>query len=416
MQRAIRTVAVVGGGPGGASLATYLARAGKRVALFDSGNKPELIVGESLVPATIPFLRRLGIEDEVAEYGTFKPGASFSLPRNQEQMHFRFDEVRKARVSYSYNVPRDRLDASIRSAAVNAGAALFTGRARIEREGAGDRVRLADETLARTGGFLTGQPDLVVDATGRSRTIARLLSLPSEAGPRRDTALHAHLEGIELAREGHAHTDLLERGWSWRIPLPGRVSVGLVIPSDHLRTFGDTIEEQFDAYLPHDPATRRWSEHAKRISTVVKYTNYQLRTQRGVGPNWALVGDAFGFVDPVFSSGLLVTLDSAWELSRAILAGGERALAGYERHVLRHLGNWHRAVGHFYDGRLFTLFRVGNYVKDTFLGRLLDPHFTTHMPRVFTGEATTRRYSVGLLNFMCERGLAGNDPTALAVR
>ena len=74
MQRAIRTVAVVGGGPGGASLATYLARAGKRVALFDSGNKPELIVGESLVPATIPFLRRLGIEDEVAEYGTFKPG------------------------------------------------------------------------------------------------------------------------------------------------------------------------------------------------------------------------------------------------------------------------------------------------------------------------------------------------------
>jgi flavin-dependent dehydrogenase len=409
-------VAIVGGGPGGASLATYLARAGRRVALFDSGGKPELIVGESLVPATIPFLRRLGIEEEVAAYSTFKPGASFAMPRNQEHMHFRFDEVRKAKVPYSYNVPRDRLDRSIRDVAVRAGAALFEGRARIEREGGGERVRLSDETLALTAGFLSEQPDLVVDATGRARTIARLLDLPTQAGARRDTALHAHMEGIELAHEGHVHTDLIERGWSWRIPLPGRVSVGLVVPSDYIRSFGDTIEEQFDAYLPSDPVTRSWSEHAKRISGVVKYTNYQLRTKRGFGPNWALAGDAFGFVDPVFSSGLLVTLDSAWELSLAILAGGDRAFGRYEQHVLRHLANWQRAVGHFYDGRLFTLFRVGNYVRNTFLGRLADPHFTTHMPRVFTGEATTRRYSVGLLNFMCERGLAGNDPSALEVR
>jgi flavin-dependent dehydrogenase len=415
MRRAIRTVAIVGGGPGGASLATYLARAGRRVALFDAGGKPQLIVGESLVPAAIPFLRKLGIEEEVAGYSTLKPGASFALPRGEEHMHFRFDEVRRAKTTYSYNVPRDRLDRSIRNAAVRAGARLFEMRARIERDGDGERVRLSDETLAGTAGFLSEPPDLVVDASGRSRAIARLLDLPTEAGPRRDTALHAHMEGIELAQAGHVHTDLIERGWSWRIPLPGRVSVGLVVPSEFIRSFGDTIEEQFDAYLPRDPVTRGWSEHAKRISGVVKYTNYQLRTKRGVGPNWALAGDAFGFVDPVFSSGLLVTLDSAWELSRAVLSGSERAFARYEQHVLRHLANWQRAVGHFYDGRLFTLFRVGSYVQDTFLGRLANPHFSTHVPRVFTGEATTRRYSVGLLNFMCERGLAGNDPSPLEV-
>ena len=132
--------------------------------------------------------------------------------------------------------------------------------------------------------------------------------------------------------------------------------------------------------------------------------------------NWVLVGDAFGFIDPVFSSGLLVGLDAAFELSRAVLAGTPRALELYERHVLHHLGYWYRAVGRFYDGRLFTLFRVGNYMHETFLGGLMQPHFLKHLPRVFTGEATSGRYSVGLLNFMCTYGLAREDPSALAVR
>jgi flavin-dependent dehydrogenase len=411
----IHTVAIVGGGPSGASLACYLARAGKRVALFDAGHALPLVIGESLVPATVPFLRRLGIEEEVASYSVFKPGASFSMPRGEEHMHFRFDEVRKATLTYAYNVPRDRMDTSVRAAAERAGARLFPHRGRIERDGAGDRLRLSADTIEKTGGFLAGQPDLLVDATGRARTVARLLDLPTETGPRRDTALHAHLENVGLEREGHVHTDILDRGWSWRIPLPGRVSVGLVMPSQFIAGFGGSIEEQLDACLRHDPVARTWAGDAKRITSVVKYTNYQLRTLRGIGENWALVGDAFGFVDPVFSSGLLVGLDSAWELARAIGRGSERAFARYQRHVLRHLRNWQRAVGHFYDGRLFTLFRVGNFARTTLPGRLFDPHFSTHIPRVFTGEATTRRYSVGMLDFMCEHGLMGNDPAPLRV-
>lgn len=414
MHRPIRTVAIVGGGPAGASLGAYLARAGLRVALFDVGGRPELIVGESLVPAAVAFLRKLGIEEEVASYGTLKPGATFTMPGNVEQMHFRFDEVPAAQITYAYNVPRARLDASIRDAALRAGAGLFAVRARVERAATG--VRLADETLRQTDGFLTEQPDLVVDASGRSRLLVRLLDLPTEVGPRRDTALHAHMEGIELAHAGHVHSSILDRGWCWRIPLPGRVSVGLVVPSDVLATFGETLEQQFDAYLQSDPVAHGFSAHAKRITPVVKYTNYQLRATAGVGSNWALVGDAFGFIDPVFSSGLLVGLDSAFELSRAVLDGTPRAFERYERHVLRHLANWHSAVEKFYDGRLFTLFRVGNIMRETFFGRLMEPHFLKHMPRVFTGEATSRRYSIGLLNFMCNYGLARRDPSELAVR
>jgi hypothetical protein len=279
----------------------------------------------------------------------------------------------------------------------------------------GERVALAAECLEAAG--LAGQPDFIVDAAGRVRLLGRLLGLPAVEGGRRDTALHTHLEGVPLLHAGHVHTDRLEHGWSWRIPLPGRVSVGLVIEGAVLREFGDTAEEQFDAYLRHDRRLRDWGVTAKRLAPVVKYTNYQLRHTRGAGANWALLGDAFGFVDPVFSSGMLVGLDAAEQLAQALLAGGgPERLARYEAHVLHHLENWHRVAGWFYDGRLFTLLKLGDKKKSEIPWRLVDPHFRKHLPRVFTGESTTKRYSTGLLGFMVRWALFGTDPGPLAIR
>jgi hypothetical protein len=410
----IRSVAILGAGPAGAALATSLARGGVEVTLFDGGKRPPLIVGESLVPAVVPFLRALGVEEEVAAYSVFKPGATFTFDES-DRMSFLFGEVRAAKTPYSYNVPRDRLDQTLRDAAVRAGARLVPRHARFEREPGSERVRLDAESLVAGG--LDAQPDFVVDAAGRVRLLGRLLGLPVVEGGRRDTALHAHLEGVPLVHEGHVHTDLLEHGWCWRIPLPGRVSVGFVIAGDVLREFGDDAEEQFDAYLRHDRRLRDWGVTAKRIAPVVKYTNYQLRHTRGAGANWALLGDAFGFVDPVFSSGMLVGLDAAVELARVLLAGGGReALARYEAHVLHHLANWHRVASYFYDGRLFTLLKLGDQKRSALPWSLVDPHFRKHLPRVFTGESTTRRYSMGLLDFMVRWVLFGTDPAPLAVR
>ncbi len=412
--REIRSVAILGAGPAGAALGTFHARAGLAVTLFDGGKRPPLIVGESLVPAVVPFLAALGIEEEVAAYSIWKPGATFTFDQD-DRMSFLFGEVRAAKTPYSYNVPRDRLDRSMREAAERAGARFVPRHARVEREPGAERVRLAAESLAAAS--LDAQPDFVVDAAGRSRLLARLFELPVVEGGRRDTALHAHLEGVPLLFEGHVHTDLLEHGWCWRIPLPGRVSVGLVIDAPVLREFGGDAEEQLDAYLRHDRRLREWGAMAKRLSPVVKYTNYQLRHTRGAGENWALVGDAFGFIDPVFSSGMLVGLDGAQELAKALVAGGGReALARYEAHVLHHLANWQRVASYFYDGRLFTLLKLGDKKRNEFPWLLVDPHFRKHLPRVFTGESTTQRYSMGLLDFMVRFSLFGTDSAPLAVR
>jgi flavin-dependent dehydrogenase len=412
-RRSGQSVAIVGGGPGGASLAAYLAREGVDTTLFVRGKRPEIIVGESLIPAIVPFLRRLGVEKEVASYGRYKGGASFLFNEQGDNMTFKFHEV-PSKVSYSYNVPRDRFDATILEAARRAGARVVAHSAVLTRDPGTERVRLDEAALAAAG--LDAQPDHVVDAGGRSRQIARLMELPTIEGSRKDAALHAHMEGVSVLIEGNVHTDRLENGWGWRIPLRDRVSVGLVVNRKTLRKFGDTAEEQFDAYLKHDAAARQWSAGAKRITPVVRYTNYQLRATRGVGENWSLLGDAFGFVDPVFSSGLLITMQGAEALARAILKGTPRAFQRYEAYVLQNLSVWQEIADHYYDGRMLTMLRVGQYVRSTFLGRLMDPHFRRYMPRIFSGENVTHPYSRRLVLFMCRYGLAGNDPRELEVR
>jgi flavin-dependent dehydrogenase len=413
MKRPGRSVAILGGGPAGATLGALLARAGLDVTLFARGGRPPIVVGESLVPACVPFLRKLGVEDEVAGYSIWKGGATFVMSR-ETRLSFRFAEVRGARTIYSYNVPRDKFDASLLEAARRARVKVVPETGRLEREGHSDRVRLPEESLAKAG--LSRQPDFIVDAGGRSRTIPRLLGIPVVDGKRRDTALHAHFEGIEVEIQGNVHTDRLEHGWLWRIPLPGRVSMGLVIDSEFIRKFGDSPEEQLDSYLRHDPVIRDYARPARRVTPVIRYTNYQSRAQRGVGANWALVGDTFGFVDPVFSSGVLIAFQSADLLAGALIDGSQRALAFYEKETARNLEAWQRVIGWFYDGRLLTLLKVGAFVRSTALGKLVDFHFRKHMPRIFTGEDATNRYSLGLIEFMVNHGLARNDPSELRVQ
>ena len=410
-----RRVAIVGGGPTGSALATWLRRGGAEVVLFTRAKRPPIIIGESLVPAVIPFLRELGVEDEVAKYSTYKPGATFVF-HPQVEMSFRFAESRGARTPYAYNVPRDRFDQTLLDNALRAGAKRIDHSAQLERVPGVERIRLGAETEALAEQALGGAPDFIVDASGRLRTVARLLELPTREGPRRDVALHAHCTGVELVMPGNVHSERMARGWGWRIPLPGRVSVGFVIPADHLATFGASAEEQFDNFIVRDESARRWGAKAERVTQVVRYSNYQLRATRGTGDGWALAGDAFGFVDPVFSSGLLIGFDGAKTLARAILSGSPRAFAKYEARNIRLLDDWTRIVNAYYSGRLFTLFRVGQYVQNTWFGRRVDFHFRKHMPRVFTGEASDSRYSMGMVDFMLKYALAGNDPSEFQIR
>ena len=411
----INTVAILGAGPAASTLAILLARSGLRVAMFHRPKQAPLIVGESLVPAIIPMLQEIGVEDEVRCYSTLKPGATFNLS-DDVNFTFFFSQLTGRTARYAYNVPRDRFDETLLAAAKREGATVFEMPAGVERVAGSERVYLNADTLTATKDFFGGQPDLIVDATGRVRLLPNLLGIASTEGRRKDVALFAHVDQTVIEHEGHVHTTRLDHGWSWRIPLPGRVSLGMVLGHEHAQRSGATKEERYDNLLQQDSMLKKVATGAKRITPVMEYTNYQLVSSRMVGDGWALVGDTAGFIDPVFSSGLFLGMNGAFMLAAALLDGTPDAMKRYEREVIHHLETWHEIVDYFYNGRLFTCFKVGQMLSDTLLVKLMFPHMNKHLGRIFSGAASTSPYSVGLLRFAMKYGLKDEDPKGLAIR
>lgn len=411
------SVAIIGGGPSGAALATFLARSGMRAVVFDTGRRPELIVGESLVPAVVPVLKQLGIEDEIRSFATYKPGASFYL-RNEDETIVDFEKDGSGRLPpYSYNVPRDLFDACLLRAAERAGARIVRHTAKFEalRDGS---VCLSAQSLDAAGDALSGQPDFFVDASGRSRVFAKLFSIGERRGYRNDVALFAHLEGVRITNEGHIHVNRLKRGWSWRIPLPGRTSVGIVAPPDRFAAAGSTAEEQYDEIIESDEILSAFTSSARRVTPVVKYSNYQLVSETFHGPNWAMCGDAAGFTDPIFSSGLHLALEGARSLAEALAdcGGSRRALARYERRYKARIAAWQDVVEGFYSGRLFGLMRAARLSYDAMPWKLAFPCCQRQLKQVLSGMTSSDALGFRFARFLIGLDVAQRFGNRLRVR
>ncbi len=401
MNSKIKTVAILGGGPVACTLAILLQRKDIRSVIFyvpkQSTQQATLIVGESTVPAIVPILQILGVEDEVRGYSELKPGATVNMGPNQD-FHFHFGQIDNGLPRYAYNVPRDRFDATLLNAARKAGVRIVESAAKVEKVPGTDKVKLSDESLAAVGNYFSGQPDLIVDASGRLRYLPKLLGIAGLEGGRKDTALFAHVDQTYLDFKGHVHSTRIDHGWSWRIPLPGRVSVGIVIPSEHLPRFGATKEERYDNLLLQDSVLAKVTGGAKRLTPVMEHANYQLVSERIIGDGWVLVGDTAGFIDPVFSSGLLIGLQGAMLLAETIQKGSPRAFQRYQHEVTRHLKIWHGIVDSFYDGRLFNAAVVGERLKMKYPKFfMIAPYFENNFGRIFTGAVSNSPFHIEIM-------------------
>jgi flavin-dependent dehydrogenase len=426
-------VAIVGAGPAGSALAILLARRGGEVTLFDDGRRPELLVGESLVPAVVPILRRLGVEEEIAAFSQVKPGASFVWSPT-DRASVTFARFAPTVFPYAYNVPRPRFDDTLLAAAIAAGARHVRARGQLVAGTAGDgqpELVLAPETLAAAPALNSRPPHLVVDATGRARHAARALAIPARLGPRKDVAHFAHFEGCRWEEPpGQVVMARGQAGWSWCIPLRTRLSIGIVLDPDDAARLGRTPEERLDRAIAIDAWLGPIARESRRVTGVATYSNYQLISERGHGRGWAMMGDAFGFVDPMLSPGVFLALRSAELLADALAPWLERrmvaspaeldpALAAYASAQTEMLTAWLELVAYLYDGRLAALMRAGRTWTTpgmSFLKEAVEHHIARHVGLLASGAGTTSRYSRGLLRFMSRHGRRGVDPAELAIR
>ena len=426
-------VAIVGAGPSGSALAILLAREGAAVTLFDDGRRPELLVGESLVPAVVPILRRLDLEKETASFSRVKPGVSF-IWSSTDRTSVTFNRFAPAVFPYAYNVPRPHFDDALLAKAIASSVDYVTARAQLVpggSEGADAELELGSETIAAAPGLSGRQPDLLVDATGRARLAARALGIPARLGPRKDVAHFAHFEGVSWDEApGQVRIARGDAGWSWCIPLQERLSIGIVLGQDDAARLGRTPVERLERAIAIDPGLTAIVGRGRRVTDVATYANYQLISERAYGRGWVMVGDAFGFVDPMLSPGVFLALRSSeqladaltpWLRRRAVPSPAElqTVLTAYAATQSEMLTAWLELVAYLYDGRLAALMRVGQSWMPENVGlakRALSTHIARHVGLLASGAATTSRYSRGLLRFLGRYGLRGVDPADLAIR
>ncbi len=384
------------------------------VTLFDDGRRPELIVGESLIPAVVPVLRRLGLEERAAAICNIKPGVTFTMNAS-EKIEFSFQSLAGTTLpTYAYNAPRPAFDNLFDQRADELGVRRVRQRAKIERVGT-DGLRLAAETLEHAPWLGGKQPDLLVDATGRSRLFAHTLEIPAEVGPRKDVAHFAHYEGFEENQpHGQVIIGRLAEGWSWRIPLPGRLSVGVVMNKDAAAQLGATPEERLEAAIRRDPLLAAAGPNRRRLTGIFTYTNYQLVSSRGFGPGWVMVGDAFGFVDPMLSPGVYLALHSA-----ELIADNLDNFAVYSDELRKLIRAWMGLIKYFYDGRIFAMYQSGMIFERAFPGKItgaLHVFFNGKVACMASGATTTSRFGHGMLEIMSRPAGWLTDPAMVAIR
>ena len=296
-----------------------LARKGWRVVQLEKSKHPRFHIGESLLPMNLPILDHLGVLEQVRAIGVHKPGAEF--PIDAERFNtFRFDRALTPRFGYAFQVKREEFDQILFENAVAAGVQSFenTKVEHIEWDDAGQVVVLANGPEGET----RYRPRYLVDASGRDTLIGNRLSLKRRNPLHQSAAIISHFTGVgrrEGADAGNITIQRFAHGWMWLIPLRDDVmSVGAVCFPDYLKTRRGDSEGFLLRALESEPSVWARMQGAVRVAPVHVTGNYSYTCTRMTGPGWVMVGDAYAFIDPVFSSGVYLGMNSALQAADVV--------------------------------------------------------------------------------------------------
>ena len=306
-------VLVIGGGPAGATIAALLAERGRDVVLVEKAAHPRFHIGESLLPLNLPLFERLGVDEEIKRIGMPKYGAEFVSPWHAKPVTYDFANAMDKSHPYAYQVRRSEFDHILFRNAVRKGATAFESCrvSGVEFHDGGAAVK-----VRREGEEQQWQTRFVVDASGRDTVLANQFGNKRRNPKHRSAAIFGHFAGatrLPGKAEGNITLFWFDHGWFWFIPLhDGATSVGAVCWPYYMNSRRtDPATFLYDT-IALCPALAERLRDATPCSPVTATGNYSYEVTRATGRNYLLVGDAYTFIDPVFSTGVLFAMQSAF--------------------------------------------------------------------------------------------------------
>lgn len=364
---------VIGAGPGGCTAASLVAESGYSTLLVERDKLPRFHVGESLMPESYWIFERLGITHELDKAGfTRKHGVQFVNAKDKESMPFIFREYDDRDCSESWHVKRDVFDKLLYDTAYNRGATCVDETRVLDIE---IRKKPPHKVTLKTADGKESEvvAKVIVDASGQSALIADQLSLREYYDDLKKAAIWGYFEGAQRAGGGNPevtcilHTESKE-AWFWYIPLmDGTVSVGLVADNDFLLKRGGSPQKTFEAEMKNCPGVTRRLRDSTQVGRFHVAKEFSYKTTKQAGDGWVLVGDAGGFIDPIYSTGVYLALKSG-------MLAGEAVVDGLGRNDVSEkiLGRWTRGYDSGVDW-LRKLVRVF-YTNEFSFGSFMKAH------------------------------------------
>ncbi len=392
----VADVVVIGGGPAGSTVSTLIAQHGRQVKLFERERFPRFHIGESLIPETYWLLRRLKMLDKMnASHFVKKYSVQFVSARGKVSAPFYFFDNKPHECSQTWQVVRSEFDLMMLRNAQEQGVEVHEGTRVVEvlfEEGRAVGVRLHKED----GGTEIVSAKVVVDASGQSALLQNRFKLRVWDPVLNKGAIWTYWQGAYRDSGKDEGATLViqtpnKQGWFWYIPQHNnQVSVGVVAPFDYLFKGRGGHEQTYQEEVENCPAVKDRVSAGRRVTGYFATKDYSYRSKQVAGDGWVLIGDAFGFLDPLYSSGVLLALKSGELAADAIVEGLDRGDLSAAQ-----LGKWgpvfnqgmdrmRRLVCEYYDGFSFGQFvRRFPHLKGKITDLLIGDLFTDRVDAVW---------------------------------
>ncbi|MCZ6875749.1 MAG: NAD(P)/FAD-dependent oxidoreductase [bacterium] len=357
-------VAVIGGGPAGSTVATLLSQSGLDVAVFERECFPRFRVGESLLPANLPIFDRLGCHETLQQAGFMvKPGATFyDEYEGRGRRTITFSDI-PLQPAFAYNVVRAQFDTLLLQHASRAGATVYPQHVVEKTDVHPHHVTVHIRNPHGTQDSV--QAKLVVDASGRATFLGGRFGTRKPLPNLGKVALFAHFKHTRrdpAIPAGNIRIYLVENGWLWWIPFAdGTDSIGCVLHARAAKQREGSIDALFETTLAATPSLAQGLQGAQRLTSVHSAANFSYRISPVAIDRMVAIGDAAGFVDPVFSTGVFIAMHSAELAAVAIQQAFQqqdfsaRRFRRYEIQLRRGLAPFLAFIQRFYEPAFLDL-------------------------------------------------------------